>query len=104
VWKVDLAKAYRQAPVHPDHRCHATFAAREGGTGETFYFAHRALPFGGASSPFQFSRISHALAYVATALFDIPLLFYLDDFFGIGPAGLPDDLHDSLADLMFETF
>ena len=54
------------------------------------YYVQKVLPFGLQSSPFLFSRLADALAYVAETNYGVrDLLYYLDDYFLVQPAAAP---------------
>ena len=103
VFKVDLAKAFKQAPLHPIDRPFAVVTAKDPQTEEHNYYIHRVLPFGAAAAPYQFSRIAHALASIARECLGIPLFYYLDDFFCAAP-GSHDPTQPSLAKILYKAF
>lgn len=82
VFKVDIARAYTRMAVRPeDYSLLCVFW-------RGFYYFFTSLPFGLASSPYWFVRLSDAVrdAFVArwSGLLSFSLGSYIDDFFGWG--------------------
>ena len=90
LFKVDMAKAYKQAPVHPDDRHELVIGVRDP-AGKVCYFTHNVLPFGASAAPFQFARLAHAVVSVARGLFRLPIQNYLGDFWGIVPGEVAEE-------------
>ena len=79
--KMDLKKAYRMVPVHPD--VHAIL----GLSLERDRFIDTALPFGLRSAPKIFSAVADALAWVLHDRGVSDQMHYLDDFLFLGLPG-----------------
>ena len=79
--KMDLKKAYRMVPVHPDD--HALL----GLSLERDTFIVTALPFGLRSVPKIFSAVADALAWVLHDRGVGDQMHYPDDFLFLGPPG-----------------
>ena len=90
LFKVDMAKAYKQAPVHPDDRHELVIGVRDP-DGKVCYFIHNSLPFGASAAPFQFARLAHAVVSVASGIFRLPIQKYLDDFGAVVPGEIADE-------------
>ena len=85
--KLDLKKAYRMVPVHPDD--HALLGIRWG----PGVYVDTALPFGLRSAPKIFSAVADALAWAMHCKGVRWQLHYLDDFLFVGPANDPTCAH-----------
>ena len=59
---LDLSKAYKQTPIHPESRrfCIIGFASK----GSWHYFETDALPFGVVASVYDFNRIARSLHFI----------------------------------------
>ena len=79
--KLDLRKAYRVIPVHPDD--HALLGIKW----ESQVYIDTALPFGLCSAPKIFSAVADALAWAFHCRGICWQLHYLDDFLFFGPPG-----------------
>uniref|UniRef100_A0AC34FUH3 Reverse transcriptase domain-containing protein n=1 Tax=Panagrolaimus sp. ES5 TaxID=591445 RepID=A0AC34FUH3_9BILA len=71
--KIDLKDAYFSIPIHKKHRKYLVFRA----LGKLYAF--RALPFGLATAPFVYTRVSKKVAAYLRSL-GIRLVVYLDDW------------------------
>ena len=79
--KLDLEKAYRNTPVHPqDH--HLLAISWEGST-----YVDRALPFGLRSAPKIFSAVADMIAWALHCAGIQHQIHYLDDFLFLGAPG-----------------
>ena len=81
--KLDLKKAYRMIPVHPDD--HALLGIKWGPN----VYIDTALPFGLRSAPKIFSAVADALAWAMHCNGIQWHLHYLDDFLFVGPPKEP---------------
>ena len=61
--KVDMQKAYKQVPAHPDEGPQLVVGVR-GPKGDIEYFVHSVLPFGASAAPYQFARVANAIVSV----------------------------------------
>ena len=71
--KIDLKSAYWQVPLHPSTRPWMSFAWGEK------YYCFKVLPFGVASAPYFFDRITKPIISYLHKL-KIKVVVYLDDF------------------------
>ena len=81
-WKarsLDLAKAYKQLPVHPNSR-HLAVVGYQLPDRSWKYYVSNSLPFGASASVFGFLRVSRALWHIATIMLNIPGCCYFDDY------------------------
>ena len=83
LWKADIDSAFRRIPVALCMMWAAavTFIA----DGETWVSKHFAMPFGAKASVFAWERVGHFIATNARKLLKLPVLRYVDDFFGAEP-------------------
>ena len=86
--KIDIARAYRNIPVHPEDR----FLLGMSWNGEVYIDA--ALPFGLRSAPKIFTAVGDALAWVLKAQGVTWLLKYIDDILTIVPPGSSTCAHN----------
>ncbi|KAF4648826.1 hypothetical protein FOZ61_002113, partial [Perkinsus olseni] len=82
-WKSDHAAAYRQVPCSVDSRKYTVILLKDPDTGSVFGFYHLAQPFGASSSVINYCRVSQALAHIGRVVLAIPVINYLDDYFGV---------------------
>ena len=80
LFKADIDSAFRRIPVREVDRWAGgvTFVAK----GKTFIAQHFACPFGAVASVHAWERVGAALAYLAQILLMLPILRYVDDYFG----------------------
>ena len=79
--KVDIRKAYRIVPIHPDDRYLLGMKWQEK------FFVDLALPFGLRSAPGIFDSLADLFEWTLRHNYHVPnILHYLDDFFTLGPA------------------
>ena len=88
--KVDMAKAYKQVPVHPEDRPNLVVGV-SGPGGQISYFVHNVLPFGARAAPYHFARVAHAIISVAQGIFQLPVQNYLDDFWMVAPEEVAEE-------------
>ena len=81
-WIFDESDAYRQIPVHPEHRRFAVIVVRRPGGGIAF-FIMIGHSFGLLSAVYNYNRRSAILDEILKTVFWIPSSFYYDDKFGI---------------------
>ena len=75
---IDIKSAYRAVPINPDHWTYQGFRWGEEGDEKT-YIDHR-MCFGVRTGPYYFNLISNFIYETASALYDIRMVNYLDDF------------------------
>jgi hypothetical protein len=80
LFKADIDSAFRRIPVRATDRwaCGLSFAAR----GKTFIAQRYACPFGAVASVHAWKRIGAALCHIAQTFLMLPILRYVDDYFG----------------------
>eukprot|EP00435_Cladocopium_sp_Y103_P058672 s441_g20.t1 len=76
---VDLKSAYKQFPIHPEHRRFSVLVLKKPGAGAVAGFVSKTLPFGSVASVLHFNRVSRLLHRLGLEL-DIPWTNYYDDF------------------------
>eukprot|EP00971_Amphidinium_carterae_P351314 6492048-Amphidinium_carterae.1 len=77
---LDLASAYRQLPVRPDHLWSCVLVAHDPDRGLPAYVVLRALPFGAVSAVDSFLRTSIAVRHVGQAVLLLAWESFFDDF------------------------
>jgi len=80
LFKADIDAAFRRIPVKPEHRWIAGIAFLN--KGRAYKAMHFASPFGAVSSGHAWERIGAAIAHIAVYFLRIPVLRYVDDYFG----------------------
>ena len=81
-WKgktLDLTKAYKQLPLHPEHRDLAVVYFRGEG-GKDRYYISNALLFGSSTAVFAFNRVARSLWYLINKILLLPCGYFYDDF------------------------
>ena len=80
LFKTDIDSAFRRIPVRAGDRwaCWVAFAAE----GKAFVAQHFACPFGAVASVHAWERIGAGLSHIAQILLMLPILRYVDDYFG----------------------
>ena len=81
-WKgktLDLTKAYKQLPLHPEHRDLAVVYFRGEG-GKDCYYISNALLFGSSAAVFAFNRVARSLWYLINKILLLPCGYFYDDF------------------------
>ncbi len=81
--KIDLAKAYRSVPVHPDSYGATGLKWTFPGSQRPSYFVDTRLPFGASMSPGIFQTITASVTRIMQR-YGFVVLVYLDDFLVIG--------------------
>ena len=94
--KVDIRKAYRVVPVHPDDRW------LMGMQWKGSLFVDTALPFGLRSAPKIFTALADAAEWIARQRGVEFVIHYLDDFLMVTPANM--DQGDHTLRILLETF
>ena len=91
LWKADIDAAYRRILVRPEDRWLLWVAMKVGD--KVLAAQHLATCFGSTASVHSWHRIGGFLAHVARALLKLPVLRYVDDFFG---ADRPQDTEHAM--------
>ena len=80
LFKADVDSAFRRIPVKPEERwmCGIAFMVK----GEVWWAQHLACPFGAVGSVHGWERVGAAVAHVARVALMLPVLRYVDDYFG----------------------
>ena len=91
----DLKSAYKQVAVSPCDK-HLSVIAVANPNREVKLFRAFSLMFGETAAVYAFLRLSRALAHLATALFDLVLIEYFDDFSQLAPAALASSSQECL--------
>ena len=81
---LDLERAYKQVPLHPDSRRFCVIGFPVGGVWH--FFTSEVLPFGASASVYSFVRLSRALHHVFLKFLSSASTVYFDDFPVIEPA------------------
>ena len=104
LWKADIDSAFRRVPLCPEQRKFAAIAFKH--KGKVLVYIHNAMPFGAIASVHAWDRIGTAfsscsyghcktryllqgclLSAIARRLLHIPVMRYVDDYFGIESQG-----------------
>ena len=80
LFKADIDAAYRRIPIKKEHRWIAGIAFKMGGL--VYKAMHFASPFGAVASGNAWERIGAAIGFIASFFLYLPLLRYVDDYFG----------------------
>ena len=75
---IDIKSAYRAVPIRPEHRVYQGFKWNL--SGESKYYVDNRLCFGSRLGPSYFNEISTFIHSVATNMYGINIVNYLDDF------------------------
>jgi len=81
--KIDIKSAFRLLPVHPADRHLLSMRWDQN------MYIDTCLPFGLRSTPKLFNILANLLSWILEHHNVSPVMHYLDDFFTMGPAGLP---------------
>ena len=84
-WVLDEKKAYRQIPVHPDHRKWAVVALKDPETGRVAFFVMIGHSFGLTSAVYNYNRRSRLIDSILSKIFLVLCGFFYDDKFGFEP-------------------
>jgi hypothetical protein len=97
-WKADIKSAYRRIPIAPSQRWAATvaFATKSGAQ----ISQHNAMFFGATGAVYSWDRIGELLAHIARSVLKLPLLRYVDDFFGVEDPSLVEHASQCFEKLM----
>ena len=81
LWKRDISRAFRRVPVRAAHLPFA-FVVFEY-LGKQWITGHTCMPFGSISAVLSWHRVGGAIRDIVEKLFLVPILRYVDDYFGI---------------------
>lgn len=81
----DLASAYRQVPIRPDHLRYNIVVCIDPTTDQQVFFVGSALLFGCKSSVPNFCRVTESLTNIMRSLLLLPIDSMVDDFWLIEP-------------------
>ena len=87
---LDLSKAYKQMPVHPDHR-HLAVIFYHDLAGRPKYYVANSLMFGSCAAVYSFNRVSRSLCFLLNKMLAIPCSVFYDDFPMFQPESLSED-------------
>ena len=86
LYKADVASAYRKVPIRPAH--HQYSASVFSYAGDAWLSLHYVCAFGAVSSVWNFHRVGNWLLRFLRTKALLPVLKYVDDFFGVSRRGL----------------
>ena len=75
---LDLTRAYKQLPIHPNSRRLCVISFPVNGAWE--HFCTDVLPFGAVASVYGFNRVSRSLKHILNCFLSAACLCYFDDF------------------------
>ena len=81
-WVLDERKAYRQIPIHPDHRRWSVISLREPGTGKISFFVMIGHSFGLVAAVYNYNRRSAAITDILRSVFFVAAFNFYDDKYG----------------------
>lgn len=84
----DLEAAYRQLPVHPDHRKFVVVSIYDPHAGTPRCYQLATIPFGAVTAVYSFLRVAASLNHIVSSLLKIPLTSYFDDFTVLSRKGM----------------
>ena len=85
LWKADIKSAYRRLPIQPEHRWMAWVLVKK--DGKLYVARHNACMFGASASVVAWDRVGEMIKNICLSILKIPSLRWVDDFFGVEPAG-----------------
>ena len=81
-WVLDERKAYRQIPIHPDHRRWSVISLRDPGSGKVAFFVMIGHSFGLVAAVYNYNRRSAAITDILRRLFQVAAFNFYDDKYG----------------------
>ena len=81
-WVLDERKAYRQIPIHPDHRRWSVISLREPDTGKISFFVMIGHSFGLVAAVYNYNRRSAAITDILRRVFFVAAFNFYDDKYG----------------------
>ena len=81
-WVLDERKAYRQIPIHPDHRRWSVISLREPDTGKVSFFVMIGHSFGLVAAVYNYNRRSAAMTDILRRVFFVAAFNFYDDKYG----------------------
>ena len=90
----DIASAYKQLAVQPEHRHLTVIAAFDPNTGQPKIFRQVSLPFGAAAAVLAFNWIATALCAVMQEVFMVGATHFYDDFTVLERRGLIESIDE----------
>ena len=96
---LDLSKAYKQMPLHPEHRDRAVVWYR-GAEGEDKFYLCNSLLFGASASVFAFIRVSRSLSFLLNKVALIPSSVFFDDFPLFTPSSSGEEADQGASELL----
>lgn len=96
---LDLSKAYKQVPIHPDHRHLAVIFYHDANQVPKFLVAN-ALMFGAVAAVFAFNRLSRSLWFLLNKMLVIPCGVFYDDFPMVAPQSSAANADESASELL----
>lgn len=99
LYKADIDSAYRRVPIRPDQR-HLAAVVFKDTDGNIMVSEHATLPFGSVGSVYGWDRVGFMLRSFARRLLKLPIMRYVDDYFGADHNACAEQALDAFARLV----
>ena len=100
-WVLDEKKAYRQVPVHPDHRKYSVITLKDPSTLKPAFFIMVGHSFGLVAAVYNYNRRSAAINEFLVSIFGLVAFSFYDDKYGFEIKETVESAHQAAQSIHF---